>query len=76
MSNCLLVVDKGIPDLQDLNPSPTIEDLIQFRSIIQLMREMDVIQHSASKKDADREWFVRAAREADLDIGSDLGLSR
>ncbi|KAM3177733.1 hypothetical protein ACTXT7_003946 [Hymenolepis weldensis] len=70
-----LPTDKGIPDLPDLQPGPTTEDLNHFRSITQLMREMDEIQHSASKKDADRDWFVRTAREADLDIDSNLEMS-
>nr|CDS25508.2 ATP dependent RNA helicase DDX24 [Hymenolepis microstoma] len=70
-----LPMDKGVPDLLDLQPIPTTEDLNHFRSITHLMREMDEIQHSASKKDADRDWLVRTAREADLDIDSDLGIS-
>uniref|UniRef100_A0A0R3TBG7 ATP-dependent RNA helicase n=1 Tax=Rodentolepis nana TaxID=102285 RepID=A0A0R3TBG7_RODNA len=71
-----LPIDKGIPDLPDLlEPLPTVEDLNRFRSITHLMRQMDEIQHSASKKDADRDWLVRTAREADVDIDSDLGIS-
>lgn len=62
--------------MPDLQPGPTTGDLNHFRSITQLMREMDEIQHSASKKDADRDWFVRTAREADLDIDSNLEMSR
>ncbi|KAL5965730.1 ATP-dependent RNA helicase DDX24 [Taenia solium] len=61
--------------LPELKPSATTEELAGFRPIVRLMREMDEIEHSASKKVADREWFVRTAREADMDLDSDLGLS-
>ncbi|VDM30697.1 unnamed protein product [Hydatigera taeniaeformis] len=61
--------------LPELKPSATSEDVTEFRSIVRLMREMDEIEHGASKKAAEREWFLRTAREADIELDSDLGLS-
>nr|CDS23356.1 DEAD box ATP dependent RNA helicase 13 [Echinococcus granulosus] len=61
--------------LPELKPTATTEEVAEFRSIVRLMREMDEIEHGASKKAADREWFLRTAREADIDLDSDLGLS-
>ncbi|KAL5106956.1 ATP-dependent RNA helicase DDX24 [Taenia crassiceps] len=61
--------------LPELKPSATVEELAEFRPMVRLMREMDEIEHSASKRAADREWFIRNAREADIDLDSDLNFS-
>lgn len=70
------ILDGDVHQLPELKPSVTTEELAEFRPIVRLMREMDEVEHTASKKAADREWFIRTAREADMDIDSDLGLSR
>ena len=63
-------------NLPELKPTPTISEIAEFRSIVRLMREMDEIGHDASKKAADHDWFRRAARDMDIEVDSDLGLSR
>ena len=66
----------GTVNLPELTPTPTTKEITEFRSIVRLMREMDEIGHDASKKAADREWFRRTAREMDIEVDSDFGLSR
>ncbi len=47
-----------------------------FRGIVGLMRELDEKEHTTAKKNADRDWFKKAAEEADLPLDSDLDIGR
>ncbi|VDD81507.1 unnamed protein product [Mesocestoides corti] len=70
-----LPADDGVPDLPELSPGPSTEEMAVFGSIVQLMRQIDVVEHNASKKAANREWFRRTAREADIILDSDVDIS-
>ncbi|KAF6779420.1 hypothetical protein AHF37_00916 [Paragonimus kellicotti] len=59
-------------DLPDLPVEPTHFQLVACEQIVQLAKQLDLAEHSVKRRAANEVWFTRAARDADIELDSDL----
>ncbi|KAF5400991.1 hypothetical protein PHET_05809 [Paragonimus heterotremus] len=59
-------------DLPDLPVEPSHFQLVACERIVHLAKQLDLAEHSVKRRAANEVWFTRAARDADIELDSDL----